>query len=115
MKNLPNLTSKESIFLTKFLSINECGAKTPGDLLEDNFSCQTLRDLRELGYNKNEVAGYISSLEEKNVLMIEDGRGPENPFIKIKGRKQKMLPDLYWVTGDYLETLDSNWNFIEEA
>lgn len=115
MKTLPNLTEKESIFLTKFLANNACCADTPSQLLGDNFSCQTTKDLINLGYSKNEVAGFISSLESKNVLMIENDRGFEDDHIVIKGVKQKLLPDLYWVTDSYLEQLESDWDFVKES
>lgn len=110
MKTLPNLTEKESKFLTRFLSENGCGASTPGDLLEDNFSCQTVEDMVSWGYSKNEAAGLISSLEQKQVIFIEDERedfSPSRGFVKA--------PNLYWVNDWYLEELDENWNFTEEV
>jgi hypothetical protein len=91
MKTLPNLTLKESKFLAQFLSENGCLATNSSQLLEDNFSCQCVKDMMDWKYSKNEIAGYISSLESKNVIMIETRSGRE--------------PDLYWVNDWYLEEL----------
>jgi len=38
---IQNLTEKETIFIKTFLKSNDCAAETAGELLEDNYSCQT--------------------------------------------------------------------------
>lgn len=103
------LTEKEQNFIQKFLENNGCCALTPEDLLSDNFSCQTIEDLRDCtGFSKHQIAGLLSSLIEKQVIFVEDKRGFEyNP----RGGKGEKLPDLYWVDDNYLETLDPNLEF----
>jgi hypothetical protein len=102
-----NLTEKECDFIQKFLENNGCGASTPGELLSDNFSCQTIEDMEDFGYSKHQVAGLISSLIEKQVIFVEDRDGP-------KANKKNFMtfePDLYWVDDNYLESLDENLKF----
>jgi hypothetical protein len=50
MKTLPNLTLKESKFLAQFLSENGCLATNSSQLLEDNFSCQCVKDMMDWKY-----------------------------------------------------------------
>jgi|SaaInl8_200m_RNA_FD_contig_101_186627_length_8541_multi_3_in_0_out_0_9 hypothetical protein len=92
-----NLTEKEQKFIQTFLSMNDCGAVNPEELLADNFSCQCTDDLKaQTTYSAHEIAGYLSSLSEKNVLEIES---------------RNSNPDLYWVASDYLETLPKELSF----
>jgi hypothetical protein len=106
-----NLTEKEQSFITEFLRNNGCGANTPQDLLADNFSCQSIEDLREVtGFTNHEIAGLISSLENKSVIWIEERDGA---ICKSNSRVAQMNfePDLYWVSEEYLESLPLNEAF----
>lgn len=95
-----NLTQKEMTFMMMFLSNNGCGAQTPGELLEDNFSCQTFEDLVDMfpNWSKPTIKGILGSLVNKNVIMIEDDRN--------------MDPDLYWATDHYLKQLNPELKFF---
>lgn len=107
-----SLTEGEISFIHKFLSSNTCGAETPEDLINDNHSCQCIEDLYEHFPNltHNQVGGYLSSLQEKNVLVLEDRDGP---ICKSKNRVKQMQfePDLYWVNEYYLKSLPSELRF----
>lgn len=110
------LTENESIFIKVFLSNNGCGAETPEALLNDNFSCQCLEDLRELfsGLSNNEIGGYLSSLQEKSVIWLEERDGS---ICKSNNRMARLTfePDLYWVDDSYLESLKADVNFYKEV
>lgn len=118
MKNLQSysteefkLTEGEQEFISKMLRANGCFASNPDELLEDNFSCQTIEDFRKItDLSKNQIAGYISSLNEKNVIAIEerDGVSYTGPSKIIQ---MDFEPDLYWVTDDYLESLPAELKF----
>lgn len=102
------LTKNEKTFLIEFLELNGCGAKTPGDLLMDNYSCQCLMDLDEnidvsALYSPRQVRGFLSSLTEKNVLMFEERQ-------TYKGENDSE-PHLWWAENSFLESLDANINF----
>ena len=104
-----NLTKNEQVFIKTFLSENGCGAKTPEELLEDNFSCQCLEDLESTfsGLTRNQIGGYLSSLQEKGVLTFEKRQG-------ARANNKNMYtfePDLYWVDESYIETLDADLDF----
>jgi len=106
---MKNLTKREQEFLLEFLKNNGCGAQSSEELLDDNYSCQAVEDLREImsDLSPNQIGGFLSSLQERGILYIEDDRGSEVDF---KTRKRKKLPDLYWVSGDFLENnLDLEW------
>jgi len=107
-----NLTEKEASFIETFLSENGCGAKTPEELLDDNFSCQSLGDLSELyDLNKHEIAGLLSSLQNKGVLWLDDRDGPEYTGSN-RMKELSFEPDLYWVSDEYLEELDKEVEFF---
>jgi len=106
-----NLTPKEESMVKYFLENNECGAKTAGELLDDNYSCKCIEDLREdLLLSNNEIGGLLSSLQEKNVIYLDDRDGPiyegtsRIAFMNFE-------PDLYWISESYLESLDSDAEF----
>jgi len=105
-----NLTEKEQKFMTEFLQSNGCGARTAGELLEDNYSCQALEDLREFDFSAHQIAGLISSLEEKGCIWKEDRDGD---ICTSKNRFKQMTfePDLWWVSEEYLESLPLNEAF----
>jgi len=106
---MKNLTKREQEFVLKFLENNDCGASNSEDLLEDNYSCLSIEDLREvMTLSSNQIGGFLSSLQEKGVLTLEDDRGYEfKPFTSEK----EYLPDLYWVNDSFLqENLDLSWN-----
>ena len=111
------LTKNEALFIKTFLSENGCGAKTPKDLLADNFSCQCIEDLRDThtGLSNDQIGGYISSLIEKGVLWLEvrDGAVCKYPIGTIQ--ESIFAPNLYWVDDCYLETLDENLKFYSES
>ena len=73
---------------------------TPEDILMDNFSCNTIEDIREIfkdTLSNKQISGLIGSLENKGVLWVEERNGLEDKF----------EPDLYWVDDDFLETLEN--------
>ncbi len=93
------MTQKEERFIKEFLIDNGCGAGTVNELLEDNFSCQCVEDLKEAqGLNAQEIGGFISSLEKKDILWIEDRIGD---------------PDLFWVNDSFLEEISKEQGDIE--
>lgn len=101
LQNKTVLTEGEADFLINFLEENGCGAKTAGELLADNFSCQCIEDLRDtMKLSVKQVGGFLSSLQEKSVIYIEDERGSG-------------LPDLYWVSDSFLEELKQDASFRE--
>ena len=68
-----NLTDKEYYVLSMWLKNLENGAKTPEDLLQDNYSWQNVSDLSELTkLPKESISGIISSLQDKNIIVVED-------------------------------------------
>ena len=107
------LTTGEQTFIKVFLSENSCGANTPEGLIDDNFSCQCLEDLEGQfsGLTRNQIGGYLSSLQEKGVLMFEERQGArctaKNMFT--------FEPDLYWVNDSYLASLAQDLDFYAEA
>lgn len=108
---MKNLTKREQEFILKFLKANGCNASTSEDLLEDNFSCQCLEDLEDVfpELSKNQIGGFLSSLQEKNVLWLDERDGS---ICKSKSRIAMMNfePDLYWVNDSFLEE-NSNLTF----
>ena len=97
-----SLSEKEAVFIKTMLENNDCGVNTPEELLSDNFSCQTFEDFQEImNFSTSQIRGLISSLVEKNVITIEDDRGANS----------EKLPDLFWVTDWYLETLNPELKF----
>ena len=107
------LTEKELNFFKRFLDYNGCGAKTPKELLEDNFSCQCIEDLRDVfpEVSNNEIGGLLSSLEVKGFLNLEERDGS---FCKSKSKAKQMIfePDLYWASDSVLEELEDK-EFLE--
>jgi len=105
------LTEGEQQFIKKYLDHNDCGATTPGQLLEDNFSCHCIEDLRDIfGLTNNQIGGYLSSLQEKCVITLEERDGD---ICKSKNRiiQMNFEANLYWVNDSYLESLDENLSF----
>lgn len=100
------MTEKElnlfKIFIEDYESPEEC--------LSDNFTCQCIEDLREAtGLSNHELGGTLSSLQNKGIIYLEDRDGP---FCESKNKTQQMNfePDLYWVSDDFLESLDPKLN-----
>jgi len=106
------LTQKEEGFIKIFLSENGCGAQTPENLLADNFSCQCIEDLGDIftGLSNNQIGGYLSSLQEKGVLMLEKRDGPK----ATNKNRWTFEPDLYSAEEGYLQSLSSNLDFYAE-
>jgi len=86
--------------------------KNPEDCLSDNFTCQCLDDLRCTGLSNNVIGGILSSLQTKNVIALEERDGA---VCKSKSKIQQMNfePDLYWVTDEFLESLDPELDFTK--
>lgn len=106
------LTENEQTFIKLFLANNGCGATTPEELIDDNYSCQCIEDLNECtNYTPSQIAGYLGSLTEKNVIWIEDRDGS---VCKSKSRVAQMNfePDLYWVNESYLESLPKEMSLV---
>jgi hypothetical protein len=94
-----NLTERETEFITKFLAMNGCGATDAESLLDDNFSCQCLEDLNEsMDLTPNQIGGFLSSLQEKDVIWCEE-------------RPKREGPNRYWVNDSFLETLPEDFKF----
>ena len=96
-----HLTKGEEKFIKTFLQNNDCGAKTPKHLLQDNFSCQSIESLNEIfeDLSSKQIAGFLSSLINKMVIYVEEREEDEG------------LPDLYWVNENYLAELDKDMEF----
>lgn len=115
---LTKLTENEKDFLLNFLENNGCGAETPRELLDDNFSCQCIEDLRYIFPNlsNNQIGGYLTSLQEKGVIYLDERDGAvcesSNPIKKLN-----FEPDLYWVSNEFLEEIagksSENKTFLE--
>jgi len=103
------LTEGERKFIKTFLSENDCCAQTPSELLDDNFSCKCLEDFEDMypELSKNQIGGYLSSLQEKGVIYLEERMGARATSTNI----WFFEPDLYWVNDLYLETLPKNIRF----
>jgi len=99
------LTQNELEFYKKFLDANDCGANTAEELLEDNYSCQTHLNLRDLfpDLSNNQIGGYIASLTTKGFLYTEEGDGPLINESQL--RNFAFTPDLIWADEDGLEIL----------
>lgn len=107
------LTENETRFIQEFLASNECGATTPSELIEDNFSCLCIEDLRKFDCVKSpkHLSGTLSSLLEKGVIWLDERDGIE---YKGNNRVKEMTfePDLYWVSDAYLGELREDLNFL---
>lgn len=92
------LTELETNFFYRFAANNDCGAETPSDLIDDNHSCQAFEDFQSLfpELNDSQIKGYISALDSKQVISIEERKGD---------------CDLFWVTDSFLETLKADMTF----
>jgi hypothetical protein len=110
---MKTLTTKEAEFIRLFLDNNGCCARTASELLEDNFSCQCIDDLRELMTDKsnNEIGGLLASLQEKGVIWVDERDGA---VCESKNRAEQMMfePDLYWADEDFLKNLDPHTEFL---
>jgi hypothetical protein len=105
------LTEKEQKFMAEFLKSNGCGAKTPSQLLNDNFSCQCWEDLREFkDFTNRQIPGLISSLNKKGVIFLDERDGK---ICKSKNKEKQwnFLPDLWWVSEEYLKSLEQDKEF----
>ena len=95
MKNFTKLTEKEARLVSGWLAVakGNCGAETIADLIEDNFSWATVKDLvNQTGLEKMQVVGLISSLEQKGIVEVEYG--------------DKYTPDMWYITYEYLGSLE---------
>ena len=103
-----NLTENEQYFIIRFLANNDCGATTPESLLGDNFSCQSMQDFNELfeDLTDQQIGGYLSSLEQKGVIWADERIGE----MCMAGDS---LPNLWWASDYYLESLNPNWSFTD--
>ena len=101
---MKTLTEKEQEFIKKFLSFNGCGTTTSEELLDDNFSCQTIDEIEELFQNlsKHQIAGLLSSLEAKGIIWIDERDGLRYNG-KNKLQEMNFEADLYWVSDEFLE------------
>lgn len=106
------LTEREQDFIQKFLDNNGCGARTPCELLDDNFSCQCIEDLRSIFHEMSEhqIGGFLSSLQTKGIIFLEYRDGP---VCESNDRIKQLMfePNLYWITEDYLKSLDQDLLF----
>lgn len=94
-----NLTNNEQKFINAQLKNNGCGAETAESLLVDNYSCQSMKDYREIlpNLSDTQIGGYLSSLENKNVLYRDEDEWRGNT--------------LWWVSDSYLESLEPTAKF----
>lgn len=115
MNNKYDLTENEMYFMIRFMANNDCGADTPDYFLVDNYSCQDMESLTNLfDLNEQQIGGYLSSLEQKGCIWKDERIGEGGKFVK-KGKNvflvREDLPTLWWLSTDYLESLNPNWNF----
>jgi len=111
---IQNLTEKETIFIKKFLEYNDCGAKTAEELLADNYSCQTIQDIRELfeeEFSPKQISGILSALEQKGIIWVDERDGREAP--KSQRLAWNFEPDLFWVSEEFLSELPADTKFKE--
>jgi len=111
---IQNLTEKETIFIKTYLQSNECGAKTPSDLLADNYSCQTIQDIREMfigDFTPKQISGLLSALEQKGIIWVDERDGRNVP--KSRFAAMNFEPDLFWVSETFLEELPADTKFEE--
>ena len=101
-----NLTENEQYFIIRFLANNGCGAENADHLLGDNYSCQSMEDFNELfdDLTDQQIGGYLSSLEQKGVIWADERIGE----MCMAGDS---LPNLWWASDYYLESLNPNWKF----
>jgi len=110
------LTPNETKFIKTWLGNLENGARTPEELLSDNYSylcLETMNNLfkHELGLSTKQIAGYLASLQEKGVLVLEERDGP---YISENTSLQKRIsfePDLYFIDEDYIQSLPKEMKF----
>ena len=103
-----NLTENEQYFIIRFLANNGCGAENADHLLGDNYSCQSMEDFNELfeDLTDQQIGGYLSSLEQKGVIWADERIGE----MCMAGDS---LPNLWWASDYYLESLNPNWSFTD--
>ena len=108
--NKYDLTENEQFFMIKFLANNGCGAENADDLLGDNYSCQSMDDFNELFSDllDQQIGGFLSSLEQKGVIWADNREGE----MCMAG---DLLPNLWWATESYLESLNLNWSFTDAS
>lgn len=97
-----DLTVGEQLFVRQALIENGCGAETPDELIDDNMACMRVLDFRKAfpKLTKNQINGYIASLQVKGVLYFE--------------KRMPFDHDLYWVDNGYLKSLPRDLNFDDE-
>ena len=109
-----NLTEKEVEFIKTFLNKNDCGANTPGELLDDNYSCQTIQDIRNIfseKFTSKQISGILSALEQKGIIWLEERDGRDEP--KSLKKSWNFEPDLFWVSEEFLKELPADIKFEE--
>ena len=68
-----NLTEKEISFVKRHFELIGNGAETPEELIDNNYSYATPKEFVNETRNKFQVAGLISSLESKGVIVLDEG------------------------------------------
>jgi len=68
------LTMNEKTILDYMLKNNGCGARSTVDLIEDNYSYQSIADLKNVieGFNKHQLGGVLSSMLQKGILSLDE-------------------------------------------
>lgn len=100
-KPFEQLTPKQKKVLKFFLTDNGCGAKNARVLLEDNYSWQSIEDLRTLGFSKHELDGILGSLVKECYIAVDDERG--------SGRGV-----LYFVNEKFLEDIEDKEKLFKD-
>jgi len=111
---IQNLTEKETIFIKTFLKSNDCAAETAGELLEDNYSCQTMQDIRDMfkeEFTPKQISGILSALEQKGIIWVDERDGRDVP--NSKKLIWNFEPDLFWVSEEFLSELPADTKFEE--
>jgi len=104
---MKRLTKKELNLFKVFIK----GYKNPEECLMDNFTCQCVEGFRDItGLSNNVIGGILSSLQDKGIIYLEERDGT---ICKSKNKIQQMNfePDLYWVSDEFLESLNPELDF----
>jgi len=104
---MKRLSKKElnlfKVFIKDYKNLEEC--------LSDNFTCQCIEELRDITGLSNKVIGAIlSSLQDKGIITLEERDGAVCKS-RIKIQQMNFEPDLYWLSDEFLKSLNPELDF----